>query len=118
MKKNEGNLNSILIGILYFVLGVVFIAATSELLKTFNYILVCICAIIGVLQGIGYFLGKKYQSGNYSDLLSAVVFIWVSLILYVYYGFMINILPILFSLYLFIMAVSLLIRSLISSAEA
>ena len=110
MKKNEGNLNSILIGILYFVLGVVFIAATSELLKTFNYILVCICAIIGVLQGIGYFLGKKYQSGNYSDLLSAVVFIWVSLILYVYYGFMINILPILFSLYLFIMSVSLLIR--------
>ena len=109
MKKNN-RLNNVLIGLLYFVLGVVFIGATSELIRTFNYILVSICAFIGVLQGISYFVGKKYQSGNYTDLLIAVVFIWVSLILYVYYGFMINILPILFSLYLFIMAVSLMIR--------
>lgn len=100
----EKDLSSILVGILYFVLGVVFLAATDELLRTLNYILVCICAFIGVMQFISFFVTGKYKNGNSSDLLLAVVFIWVSLILYVYYGFMINILPILFSLYLFVMA--------------
>ena len=40
--KKEFNLSTVLMGILYLILGVVFIAATEELLKTFNYILVCI----------------------------------------------------------------------------
>lgn len=110
MIKKDTNLSMILVGVLYFILGVVFIAATEELIKTFNYILVCICAIIGVLQMINFFISKKYRDNNYTDLLVAVVFIWVSLILYVYYGFMINILPILFSLYLFVMACDMLIK--------
>ena len=97
-------------GILYFVLGIVFIAATDELLKTFNYILVCICAVIGVVQVISFFLEREYLKNNYTSLLIGVVFIWVSLILYVYYGFMINILPILFSLYLFVMAIEMWVR--------
>lgn len=97
-------------GILYFVLGIVFIAATDELLKTFNYILVCICAVIGVIQVLSFFLEKDYKKNNYTDLLIGVVFIWVSLVLYVYYGFMINILPILFSLYLFVMAIEMWVR--------
>lgn len=109
MKNNDG-LSGVLVGILYFVLGVVFVAATEELIKTFNYILVCICAIIGVIQLIQFFISKKYIDNNYSDLLLAVVFIWVSLILYVYYGFMINILPILFSLYLFVMGCDMLVK--------
>lgn len=97
-------------GILYFVLGIVFIAATDELLKTFNYILVCICAVIGVVQILSFFLEKDYQKNNYTDLLIGGVFIWVSLVLYIYYGFMINILPILFSLYLFVMAIEMWVR--------
>ena len=97
-------------GILYFVLGIVFIAATDELLKTFNYILVCICAVIGVVQILSFFLEKDYQKNNYTDLLIGVVFIWVSLVLYIYYGFMINILPILFSLYLFVIAIEMWVR--------
>lgn len=108
--KNESGLSNILIGLLYFILGVVFLAATSELFKTFNYVLVCICAITGVIQLIQFFISKKYENNNYTDLLLAVVFIWVSLILYVYYGFMINILPILFSLYLFVMACDMLVK--------
>lgn len=108
--KKELDFSGVLVGILYFVLGVVFLAATEELIKTFNYILVCICAIIGVIQMIQFFIRKKYLDNNYTDLLMAVVFIWVSLILYVYYGFMINILPILFSLYLFVMACSMIIK--------
>lgn len=103
--EKESNLNGILVSILYFILGVVLIAATDELIKTFNYILVSICAIIGVLQIISFIINKKYKTNDYNDLLIAVIFIWVSLILYVYYGFMINILPILFSLYLFVMSI-------------
>ena len=111
-KNDNGIVANILVSILYFVLGVVFIAATDELIKTFNYILVCICAILGVIQLIQFFIGKKYKDNNYTDLLIGIVFIWVSLILYVYYGFMINILPILFSLYLFVMASWMFIRYL------
>lgn len=110
--KNDNVLSGILIGLLYFVLGIVFLAATEELIKTFNYVLVCICAIIGVIQLIQFFINKKYKDGNYTDLLLSVVFIWVSLILYVYYGFMINILPILFSLYLFVMACDMFVKYL------
>ena len=110
--KNENVLSGILVGLLYFVLGIVFLAATEELIKTFNYVLVCICAIIGVIQLIQFFINKKYKDGNYTDLLLSVVFIWVSLILYVYYGFMINILPILFSLYLFVMACDMFVKYL------
>ena len=54
MIKKETNLSMALVPVLYFILGVVFIAATEELIKTFNYILVCICAIIGVLQMIHF----------------------------------------------------------------
>lgn len=110
MFQKNFSLSTVLMGILYFVLGIVFIAATDELLKTFNYILVCICAVIGVIQILSFFLEKDYQKNNYTDLLIGVVFIWVSLVLYVYYGFMINILPILFSLYLFVMAIEMWVR--------
>lgn len=110
MFQKNFSLSIVLMGILYFVLGIVFIAATDELLKTFNYILVCICAVIGVIQVLSFFLEKDYKKNNYTDLLIGVVFIWVSLVLYVYYGFMINILPILFSLYLFVMAIEMWVR--------
>ena len=110
MFQKNFSLSIVLMGILYFVLGIVFIAATDELLKTFNYILVCICAVIGVIQVLSFFLEKDYKKNNYTDLLIGVVFIWVSLVLYVYYGFMINIFPILFSLYLFVMAIEMWVR--------
>ena len=107
--KSEKSLENILISLLYFVMGVIFIAATDELLTTFNYILVSICAVLGVLQILGFFIRKKYENG-YSDILLGVVLLCVSLILYVYYRIMINILPILFSLYLFIMGFELIVK--------
>ena len=107
MDNKESNLSEILVSTLYLILGIVLIAATEELLRTFNYILVSICAIIGVLQIISFIFNKKYKKNDYNDLLVAVIFIWVSLILYVYYGFIINILPILFSLYLFVISIDM-----------
>lgn len=108
----ENKISNILIGILYFILGVVLIAATNELIKTFNYILVSISAIIGVVGMINFFMKKKYKDNNYIELLVAVLFIWISLVLYIYYGFMIIILPMLFSLYLFMLAVLMLLKYL------
>ena len=108
----ENKISNILIGILYFILGVVLIAATNELIKTFNYILVSISAIIGVVGMINFFMKKKYKDNNYIELLVAVLFIWISLDLYIYYGFMIIILPMLFSLYLFVLAVLMLLKYL------
>ncbi len=110
MVRDDNKLGVVLVSILYLILGIVFIAATDSLLKTFNYTLICICAIIGVIQLIGFFIGKKYESGHYTDLVMAVVFIWVSLILYVFDGF--NILPVVFSLYLLIMATDFFIQFL------
>lgn len=110
MENKESNLSEILVSTLYLILGIVLISATEELLRTFNYILVSICAIIGVLQIISFILGKKYKNNDYNDLLVAVIFIWVSLILYVYYGFIINILPILFSLYLFVISINMIAK--------
>lgn len=110
MFQKNFNVSTVLIGLLYLVLGIVFIAATDELLKTFNYILVCICFIIGVIQMLSFFLEREHLKDDYTSLLIGVVFVWVSLVLYVYYGFMINILPILFSLYLFVMAVEMWVR--------
>ena len=108
----ENKISNVLIGILYFILGVVLIAATNELIKTFNYILVSISAIIGVVGMINFFMKKKYKDNNYIELLVAVLFIWISLVLYIYYGFMIIILPMLFSLYLFMLAVLMLLKYL------
>lgn len=110
--KSETGISGILVGLLYFVLGVVFLAATEELIKTFNYILVSISAIIGVVGMINFFMKKKYKDNNYIELLVAVLFIWISLVLYIYYGFMIIILPMLFSLYLFMLAVLMLLKYL------
>ena len=110
MVHDDNKLGIVLISILYLILGIVFIAATDSLLKTFNYTLICICAIIGVIQLIGFFISKKYKDGHYTDLIMAVVFIWVSLILYVFEGFIIF--PVVFSLYLLIMGVDFFIQFL------
>jgi len=108
--NNEDKLSNLLVCILYFILGVVLIGATNEFIKTFNYILVSISLIVGVVQLINFFMKKKYKDNNYVDLFLAVLFIWISLVLYVYYSFMIIILPMLFSLYLFVMAIEMLIK--------
>lgn len=110
MINEDNKLGVILISILYLVLGIVFIAATDSLLITFNYTLICICAIIGMIQLVSFFISKKYREGRYTDLVMAIVFIWVSLILYVFEGF--NILPVVFSLYLLIMSVDFFIQFL------
>lgn len=101
MEKKERNITPIITNILYFVLGILFICATTDLIKTFNYILICVCAVIGVVQIISNIFNKEKKQTN---LIIGIIFIWAALILYANYGY--NILPILFSLYLFIITTS------------
>lgn len=108
--KKEANLNLLLTSFLSLVLGISLIVATEELLVSVNYILVCIFAIIGVVQIITFFINKNYKQNQYNNLILGTIFIWLALFIYVYYTMIIIILPIIFSLYSIIMAVVLLIK--------
>ncbi len=108
--KKETSLNLALISGLSLVLGIILIVATEDILTVFNYIFVCIFGIIGVIQFIAFVVGKGYANNDYNNLIMAIVFMWLALIMYVYYRMIINILPIIFSLYLFIMGAVMIIR--------
>jgi uncharacterized membrane protein HdeD (DUF308 family) len=108
--KRESSLNLFLVSILSLVLGIILIVATDNILTVFNYIFVCIFGIIGIIQLISFIIGTGYKYDDYSNLIMGIVFIWLALIMYVYYMMIINILPIIFSLYLFIMGSLLVIR--------
>jgi len=108
--KKESTLNTILTSALSLFLGIILIVATDDVLTVFNYIFVCIFAIIGVIQILGFVIGKDYKEDNYTGLIMGIVFVWLALIMYVYYMMIINILPIIFSLYLFITGSFMIIK--------
>lgn len=106
----EEKLSQILTCALSFILGVVLIIATQNFLETLNYILVCLFALIGLMQCIRFLVNKEYQTKTYTNLFMGVTFIWLALFIYVYYSMIVIILPIIFSLYAFIMFVTHLIK--------
>lgn len=108
--KRENDLSLLLTSFLSLVLGISLIIATEELLVSVNYILVCLFAIIGVIQVIAFFINKSYKNNIYTNLLLGVVFIWLALFIYVYYTMIIIILPVIFSLYSVIMGVILMVK--------
>lgn len=108
--KKETNLSLLLTSLLSIILGIVLIIATEELLVSVNYVLVCVFAIIGVIQIINFLISKQYKVHIYSSLILGTIFIWLALFIYVYYTMIIIILPVIFSLYSFIMGVILIIK--------
>lgn len=108
--KKERDYSLLLLGLLSFFLGGLLICATDELITTFNYILVCIFAIVGGIEVISFFTHKDYLNNFYNKLLLGCSFIWLSLIFYKYYMAIINILPILFSFLLFVMIAVLFMK--------
>ena len=108
--EKESKLNLLLTGFLSLVLGITLVVATEELLISINYVLVCIFLITGVIQIITFFLNKSYKNGNYNSLILGTVLVWLSLFVYIYYTMLIDILPIILSLYSVIMGVVLLIK--------
>ena len=91
-EKNEKDYSVLLLGFLCFVLGGLLICATDELITTFNYILVCIFAIVGGIEVISFFTHKDYLNNFYNKLLLGCSFIWLSLIFYKYPSVLYNIL--------------------------
>ena len=108
--KKESNLSLLLTSFLSLILGIVLIIATENLLVSVNYVLVCIFAIIGVIQIINFFITKQYKDNIYNSLVLGTIFIWLAIFIYVYYTMIIIILPIIFSLYSFIMGIILIIK--------
>lgn len=108
--KKENDLSLLLTSFLLAILGISLLIATEELLVSVNYVLVCIFAIIGVIQIISFIFHKSYITNSYSSLIIGTIFLWLAVFIYVYYTMIIIILPIIFSLYSVIMGVILLIK--------
>ena len=97
--------------ILGLVLALVLIFATSELLSTVNYLFVVIFAIIAVIKGINFVMDKEYERGDYSSAIISIMCLWLALFTFKYGQFLfLELLPVLVSLLLFMMAISSLIK--------
>lgn len=93
--------------LLGIVLSLVLVFATKELLSTINYLFVVIFAIISIVQLINFVMDKEYLTRNYSGMVISVMCAWMAMFIYRYGDFLfLEMLPVLVSLLLFIMATS------------
>lgn len=105
--KSSSGVSEVFYYLLGLVIGIVLIFATEELLSTINFLFVVIFAIIAVVQLIGFIMDKKYISRDYSSLIIGIMCIWVAMFVFKYGSFLfLEMLPVLVSLLLFIMATS------------
>lgn len=105
--KSSSGVSEVFYYLLGLVIGIVLIFATEELLSTINFLFVVIFAIIAVVQLIGFIIDKKYISRDYSSLIIGIMCIWVAMFVFKYGSFLfLEMLPVLVSLLLFIMATS------------
>lgn len=105
--KSSSGVSEVFYYLLGLVIGIVLIFATEELLSTINFLFVVIFAIIAVVQLIGFIMDKKYISRDYSSLIIGIMCIWVAMFVFKYGSFLfLEMLPVLVSLLLFIMAMS------------
>lgn len=105
--KSSSGVSEVFYYLLGLVIGIVLIFATEELLSTINYLFVVIFAIIAVVQLISFVMDKKYISRDYSGLIIGIMCIWVAMFVFKYGSFLfLEMLPVLVSLLLFIMATS------------
>ena len=96
---------------LSLVLGSILIFATEQLFTTLNYLMVAVFAIIGVVQIINFLLMKDYEYGYYNNLFIGIISIWLALFTYNYYTIFIIILPVILSLYAFIIGASYVVKT-------
>lgn len=93
--------------LLGIVLSLVLVFATEELLSTINYLFVVIFAIIAIVQIINFIMDKEYLTRNYAGMVISVMCAWMAMFIYKYGDFFfLEMLPVLVSLLLFIMATS------------
>lgn len=102
--------NIMLTFIITMLFGLVLIFQTQEFLLTINYVIVAIFSIVGVVQIISYIFSKAYKNNSYYGLIMGVTCIWIAITFYQYYEAIIIFLPVVLSLYTFIMAALFLIK--------
>ena len=110
MFNNKGSL--IVSFVLSILFGILLVFATETFLVTINYVLVSIFLILGVMELIGFFTSKSYKYNMYNNLLVGIICIWCALFIYVYYGSLIFLLPVVLSLYAFVVGTLTLTRFL------
>lgn len=88
--------------VLSIIFGILLVFATETFLVTINYVLVSIFLILGVVQLISFFMNKSYKHEIYNNLIVGIICIWSALFIYVYYGSLIFLLPVILSLYAFV----------------
>lgn len=108
--KKIGSFSFLLAFILSVAIGCMLLFATDSFLLTINYLLVSIFAIIGVIEVISFLVSKSYKYDNYFNLIIGVIAIWLALFIYVYYTILLVFLPIMFSLYAFVMGTVTLVK--------
>lgn len=108
IKKFTSNL--LLTFILTLLFGIILVFETNEFLVTINYVIVAILSIIGVIEIISYIYSKGYKENEYYGLIMGVICIWLALLFYLYYTTIILFLPIVLSLYAFIIGIISIIK--------
>ncbi len=97
-----------LIGIVF---GIILIFATEDFLSTVKYLFVVIFSVIAVIKIISFVMNKEYERRNYSDLVMAVMSVWIAMFVFKYGKFLfLELLPALASLLLFVMSISSLTK--------
>lgn len=84
---------NIIISLLYVVLSLILLIFNEKALSNYNYILVIIFTLIGVI--------KLINNKNINDIIIGILSVWSALFIYIYYyqTIMILFLPVCFSLY-------------------
>ena len=108
LKRMRNNL--LLTFILTLLFGIILVFETNEFLMTINYVIVSILLIIGVIEIISYIYSKAYKENEYYGLIMGIICIWLAILFYLYYTTIILFLPIVLSLYAFIIGVITLIK--------
>lgn len=111
LKKTNEKKNNYLLYILELVVSIILIFATEKLLNTINFIFIIILSLIGVVELINYIMDKEFQKKNSAPLFAGVICIWMAIFIYKYGDFLfLQILPVLISLFLFLIAASALTK--------
>ena len=93
--------------ILGFVLSLVLIFATDELLSTINYLFVVVFSIIAIIK----IIDREYLKKNYSNMIVGIMCLWLSLFTFKYgQALFLELFPVIISLLLFLMAISSIIK--------
>lgn len=111
IEKRKNNISEEFYYLLGIVLALVLIFATEEFLSTINYLFVVIFAIVAVIQLINFIMNKEYERKKYTYISRSIVCIWLALFIFQYGNFLfLEMLPILLSLILSLMAISSLTK--------